>query len=99
MVYFDQIIFGFAAEKAEAKVWDSRQGEAKVRDSRQGEAWPMEREQSEDGTPNRTGIVRLIYDSILRSRRRRNSGGSEGSVQNLSSGYGSTFHHRPISYL
>ena len=43
---------------------------------------------SEEGTLNRTSIVRFAENSILRSRKNRKSGGSEDSVQYSLLGYG-----------
>jgi len=47
----------------------------------------MERVRSEDGALHFANTVQFTDSSILRSRKRRNSGGSEGSVKSFPPGY------------
>jgi hypothetical protein len=74
----DQILFVFIAEKVGAR----------TRRTRLGETRSAERVRNENGTSNCAGIVWLTENFILRSRKRRNSGGSEGTAQGLPLGYG-----------
>ena len=60
----------------------------KIPETRLRETWSIERARSEDGTLNCAHVVRLTEYLILRSRKRRSSGGSEGPVQDLVSVYG-----------
>jgi len=62
--------------------------EAKIRGTTLGVIRSREKLQSEDGTLNRPIIVLVTNESILRSKKRRNSGDSEGSVQGSPSRYG-----------
>ena len=57
----------------------------------------MEGVQSEGGALNRTTIVRLAENLILRSRKRLNSNCSEASIQGIPSGYG--FHTQHLVVL
>ena len=78
LIYPDRILFVSIAEKAAVKIPETR-----LRETRS-----IERARSKDGTLNCAHVVRLTEYLILRSRKRRNSGGSEGSVQDFASGYG-----------
>ena len=77
-IYPDRILFVSIAEKAAVKILETRLRETQ----------PIERARSEDGTLNCAHIVWLTKHLILRSRKRRNSGGSEDPVQDFASGYG-----------
>ena len=57
----------------------------------------MERARNEDGRLNCTSIVRLTEHSTLRSRKRRSSYGSEGSVKGFPSGYDLYIAHISLS--
>ena len=85
-VSLDCILFMAIAEKMEAK----------IRRMRLGGTRPVERVRSENGMQNRAGIVWFAKYLILRSRKRRNSGGSEGTVQ-APPGYGPYAPH-PIDF-
>jgi hypothetical protein len=71
VVSLDWILFTPIAEKMEAKIRRTRLGGTRT----------VERVRSENGMQNWTGIVWFAKHLILRSRKRRNSGGLEGSVQ------------------
>ena len=64
-----------------------------------GEAQSMGRVRSENCTLNRTNIVRVTEWSVLRSKKRLNSGGLEDPVQDSPSGYGFCIHNRSISHF
>ena len=78
LIYPDRIPSVSIAEKAVAKILETRLGETR----------PRERARSEDGILNCAHIVRLTEHLIFRSRKRRDSGGLEGPVQDFASEYG-----------
>ena len=85
-VHLDQFPFAPTVEKAELK----------IRDPRLTETRSTERIQHKDGALNPTSVICLTEESILRSKKRRNSGVSGGSVQDsLASGY-SLYAPRPV---
>ena len=58
-----------------------------IRGWRPGRTQPTEGVQSEDGALNRTNIIRLAENLILRSRKRLNSDCSEAPIQGIPSWY------------
>jgi len=77
VVYLNRVPFVSVAEEIVSKVRDLRLREAQL----------TERVPSEEGTWYRRHIVQLAENLDLRSRKRRNSGESEGSIQGPSSWY------------